>query len=314
MVVVADDDRMTRDYVGALLTAAGLKALLVGDGQSAIDAVRERKVDLVVLDVVMAGLSGIDACRVIKTITKESFVPVLLLTGRKDLSSRVRGLRTGADDYMSKPFEEAEFLARVQNMLRIKRAHDDVQIARSTLSSASIRDEVTTLPNHRYFNDRLAHEFKRAARYREPLACCLVALDEFRDLITEHGSRKTDAALRAVSIRIRETLRETDIAARFRTAEFGLLLPNTSLARAITMTDRLMSEIAAEPIGLPGNRRALRMSVGVGLFPATDVHSGEDLLSTASVAVARARSAGANRICVIQGMGYIFSPKLSPAA
>ncbi|MBW2684986.1 MAG: response regulator [Deltaproteobacteria bacterium] len=247
MVVVADDDRATCERISQLLRARGLVVVPANDGQKAIDAVRAQPVDLVVLDVDMPGLNGIDTCRVVKTITKDRFVPVVILAAPGDLSPRVQGLRTGADDHVTKPFEDSELLARIENMLRVKRAHDDVQFAKNELRYTPMHDELRKLPDHRFFHECIAIEFDEAQRHLDPLACCILAVDDFRELVSEHGAEIARDVLDEVSKRVQRTIRATDIAAQFRTAEFGLLLPNTRPARALTLADRIVSEVALRP-------------------------------------------------------------------
>ena len=327
--MVADDDRTTCEHISQLLRTRGLVVVPASNGQKAIDAVRAQSVDLVVLDVNMPGLNGIDACKVIKTITKDRFVPVVLLTGPGDLSARVQGLRTRADDHVAKPFEDAELLARIENMLRVKRAHDDVQFAKNELRYTSLHDQLRTLPDHRYFHECLEIEFEEAQRHLDPLACCIIAVDDFRDLVSEHGTEFAAQILDEVSDRVQRTIRATDIAARFRTAEFGLLLPNTRPARALTLADRIVSEVALRPFEVPvvrsGSQHSpasaataatvgLTISIGVGLYPSGSIRSHSELLDAASIAVARARVAGQNRVCVVQHQGYIFRPTLPGAA
>ena len=291
------------------------------NGQKAIDAVRAQEVDLVVLDVQMPGLNGIDTCKVVKTITADRFVPVILLTAPGDLSARFQGLRTGADDHLAKPFEDTELLARIENMLRVKRAHDDVQFARKELRYTSLHEQLRTLPDHRYFHECLENEFQEAQRHLDPLACCIIAVDDFRELVSEHGADCAAQVLDEVSGRVQRTIRATDIAARFRTAEFGLLLPNTRPARALTLADRIVSEVALQPFQVASQRSASRdtsielgISIGVGLYPSGSIRSHSELLDAASIAVARARVAGQNRVCVVQQQGYIFRPTLPGAA
>ncbi len=319
VVVVADDDRATCEHISQLLRARGLVVVQASGGQQAIDAVRAQPVDLVVLDVDMPGLSGIDACRVVKTITKDRFVPVVLLAAADDQSARFQGLRTGADDHVLRPFEDSELLARIENMLRVKRAHDDVQFAKDELRYTSLHDELRALPDHRFFHECLAIEFEEAERHLDPLACCILAVDDFRDLVADHGAELAGHVLDEVSVRLQRTIRATDIAARFRTAEFGLLLPNTRPARSLTLADRIVSEIALRPFELPSPTRGaasieLAISIGVGLYPSGSIRSHSELLDAASIAVARARVAGPNRVCVVQQQGYIFRPTLPGAA
>ncbi|MBW2210555.1 MAG: response regulator [Deltaproteobacteria bacterium] len=334
MVVVADDDRATCERISQLLRARGLVVVPANDGQKAIDAVRAQPVDLVVLDVDMPGLNGIDTCRVVKTITKDRFVPVVILAAPGDLSPRVQGLRTGADDHVTKPFEDSELLARIENMLRVKRAHDDVQFAKNELRYTPMHDELRKLPDHRFFHECIAIEFDEAQRHLDPLACCILAVDDFRELVSEHGAEIARDVLDEVSKRVQRTIRATDIAAQFRTAEFGLLLPNTRPARALTLADRIVSEVALRPFepvarspesaetaarspqsAVPSTIQIdLTISIGVGLYPSGSIRSHSELLDAASIAVARARVAGPNRVCVVQQQGYIFRPTLPGAA
>ena len=314
VVVVADDDSSTRQQISTLLRARGATVVSTHSGQKAIDAVRAQPVDLVLLDVEMPGLRGIDACRVIKTITKDRFVPVVLLTAPGDERARVQGARTGADDHVEKPFGDDELLARVENMLRIKRTYDDVQFAKKEIRYTSLHDELRALPDHRYFHERLAKEFEDAQKHLDPLACCILALDDFKRLVSERGPDVAGGILREASSRIQRTIRATDVAARFRTAEFGLILPNTRPARALMLADRLVAELALHPFN-PGIRSLeITVAVGVGLYPSGQVRSHSELLDAASIAVARARVAGPNRVCVVQQQGYVFRPTLPGAA
>lgn len=319
VVVVADGDRATCEHISQLLRERGLVVVQAGNGQKAIDAVRAQPVDLVVLDVDMPGLNGIDACKVVKTITKDRFVPVVLLAAAEDQNARVQGLRTGADDHVAKPFGDAELLARIENMLRVKRAHDDVQFAKNELRYTSLHDQLRELPDHRFFHECLAIEFEEAQRHLDPLACCILAVDEFRDIVAEHGAEFAGHVLDEMSVRVQKTIRSTDIAARFRTAEFGLLLPNTRPARALTLADAIVSEVALRPFEPPDEMQGapsieLTISIGVGLYPSGSIRSHSELLDAASIAVARARVAGPNRVCVVQQQGYIFRPTLPGAA
>jgi len=296
-VVVADNDRATCEHIAKLLHARGLVVIPANDGQKAIDAVRAQEVDLVVLDFDMPGLNGIDACRVVKTITKDRFVPVVLLAAPGDLSARVQGLRTGADDHVTKPFEDAELLARIENMLRVKRAHDDVQFAKNEIRYTSLHDQLRTLPDHRFFHECLAIEFEEAQRHLDPLACCILAVDDFRELVSQHGAEIAAHVLGEVSARVQRT-------------------PNTRPARALTLADRIVSEVALRPFELPQSEGSveLTISLGLGLYPSGSIRSHSELLDAASIAVARARVAGPNRVCVVQQQGYIFRPTLPGAA
>jgi PleD family two-component response regulator len=200
-VVVADDDRVTREYVAGLLRGHGYDVTAVENGQKALDRCRSGAVSLVLLDVVMDGISGIDVCRMLKSTSQGAFLPVILLTARSDTDSRVEGLRIGADDYICKPFDERELLARVANMVRIKQMHDEVAQARERLERLAVRDELTGLYNYRYLQTRISEEFKRAERYREPLSCAMLDIDHFKSFNDRFGHDVGDRVLKAVPAR-----------------------------------------------------------------------------------------------------------------
>lgn len=296
------------------LRARGWTVVPTRSGQKAIDTVRAQPVDLVVLDVNMPGLSGVDACRVIKTITKDRFVPVVLLTRSSDARGRMPVTRASADDHIPKPFDDAELVERVENMLRVKRAHDDVQFAKDEIRYTSLHDQLRSLPDHQHFHQCLKREFEEAQRHLDPLACCIIALDDFRRLVSAHGADSAAQLLDQLSDRIQRTIRATDVAAQFRTAEFGLVLPNTRPTRALTLADRLVAETAMRPFEVGGERVTVAVSIGVGLYPSGPIRTDRELLDAASIALARARVAGPNRVCVVQQQGYIFRPTLPGAA
>lgn len=310
LVVVADDDRVTREYVAGLLRGQGMDVETADNGQRAVERVGRGGVDLVLLDIIMPGLSGLDCCRLIKTMTQDSFLPVVLLTGKTDTESRVEGLRIGADDYVCKPFDERELSARVAAMLRIKKLHDDVQSAKARLAHLAVHDELTGLYNYRYLHTRLNEEFKRAERYRDPLACAMIDIDHFKQFNDQHGHDVGDAILREVGARLRSAVREIDVVARYGGEEFLLVLPSTHFSGALTVADRVWRSFGSEPMRVDGQEHTVTVSVGVALFPSRDVRTKDQLLKASDRALYQAKSDGRNRICVFQHQGYIYKPEL----
>ena len=309
-VVIADDDRVTREYVAGLLRGHGYQVTAVDNGQKVLERCRAGGVTLVLLDVVMEGMSGIDVCRMLKSSTGPGgFLPVILLTARTDTDSRVEGLRIGADDYICKPFDERELLARVGNMVRIKQLHDDVAGARERLERLAIRDELTALYNYRYLQSRLSEEFKRAERYREPLSCAMLDIDHFKSFNDRFGHDVGDRVLQTVAQRLIEAVREVDVVARYGGEEFLLLLPSTHLAGALTVADRVWRTIGQDAFELgEGRSEPITVSIGVALYPSRGVSTRDALLKAADRALYRAKEDGRNRICVFQDPAYIYKP------
>ena len=307
--MVADDDRITRELLASILRANGYDVEAVADGQEAVDRVGKGGVDLVLLDVMMPRMTGTEACRIVKGITAESFLPVLLVTVKTDPASRVEGLKIGADDYVCKPFEEAELLLRVGGMLRIKRLYDEMQQARIKLERVSVHDELTGLYNYRYLHTRLGEEFKRAERNHEPLACCVMDIDRLRSQ-NERASRALgDAILKGAADVIRRSVREADVVVRYGGDEFLMMLPTTHFAGSVTVAERVWKEMSSRTWGATlGFEAKVTVSMGIALYPSRDVRAKDALLKAAESALHRAKRDGMNRICVFQQEGFIYTP------
>lgn len=308
-MLVADDDRLMRDQVSETLRRHGYSVESVEDGSAAVESVGRGGVDLVLLDIMMPRLSGLEACRLIKGMSRDSFLPVVLLTVKTDTASRVEGLKIGADDYVCKPFDEEELVARVESMLRIKKLHDHVEAARAKLERLSVHDEQTGLFNYRYLNTRMGEEFKRAERYHDPLACLVVDIDGLA-LHNQHGGRERgDRVLGHVANSLRRGVRETDVVARFGGDEFLVLLPSTHFAGSVSVAERIWRETGEQPVlgELPGPVH-VALSIGVALYPSRDVHGKESLLRAADTALRNAKREGKNRVCVYQQQGQVYTP------
>jgi two-component system cell cycle response regulator len=307
-ILLADDDPLARNFVASLLRRHGMTVDIAEDGPRALASARDLDLDLVLLDIMMPGLDGLDCCRLIKGITQEEFLPVMLLTSKTDADSRVTGLRIGADDYVCKPFDERELLARVNNLLRLKRMHDNINEARARLEQLAVQDDLTGLYNYRYLHTRLSEEFKRSERYRDPLACVMLDIDHFKRVNDRHGHDVGDAVLRETSVRLRKAVREIDVVTRYGGEEFLLVLPSTNFSGALSVADRVWRAVGSEPYLLPAGPERVSISVGVAVFPSRDIKTKDQLIKAADKALYQAKGDGRDRICVYQHQGYIYRP------
>ena len=264
-IVIADDDRLARELLAGILRGAGHTVEAVEDGQAAVERVGQGGVDLVLLDVVMPRLSGVEACRLLKGMTLDSFLPVLLVTVKADTQSRVEGLRIGADDYVCKPFDEAELVARVASMLRIKRLHEQV-----TVPEGQIREAQRARRAHRALQFPLpAHAAQRGVQARRALPRAL-RLPPRRHRPAPRRQRRGrapagDAVIRKVAEGIKRCVREVDVVARYGGEEFLVVLPSTHFAGSVVVAERIWRETsgravdverrpAGEPVAPPRRR------------------------------------------------------------
>jgi diguanylate cyclase (GGDEF)-like protein len=295
-----------------ILHRAGYTVEAVEDGQEAVERVARGGVDLVLLDIVMPRLSGTEACRMLKAMSAESFLPVVLVTVKTDTQSRVEGLKIGADEYVCKPFEEQELLVRISAMLRIKALHDLVAAQRAHLERLSTHDELTGLFNYRYLHTRLTEEFRRAERYHEPFGCILVDVDQLRALNDLGGRDLGDATIVRAAEAVRRSVRDVDVVARYGGDEFLVVLPSTHFAGAVVVAERIWREASERPVEHEGILHRFSVSIGVALYPSRDVRTKDALLRAVETALNDAKRDGGNRICVFQQSGTMPSPSAPP--
>lgn len=281
----------------------------VASGLDAVRKVQRGQVDIALLEVDLPDMGGMDTCRLIKGITRGVFTPVILLTAHDDTDGQVSGLRMGADDYVSKPFDERTLLARVHSLLRIKQMHDEVADARAQYEALALLDPLTGLYNYRYLCKRLTEEFKRAERYRAPLACLKVTLDFLDSLRARIGRDDCDLIVKEVAERLTGLLREIDVLAVGDEAEFILVLPSTSLAGALPVADRIWQSVRAAPVCVGAHQHALTASIGVAIYPSRDIVHHQALQEAATLARTHAQQHGHDRIGVFQHQGFIYTPQ-----
>jgi diguanylate cyclase (GGDEF)-like protein len=309
--VVADDDEITRERLSDMLRDAGYDVESARDGQEAVDRIASGGVDLALLDATMPRVDGLEACRILKGMTGEGFLPVLIATVRTDPAARIEGVKIGADDYVCKPFEEAEVLAHVADMLRIKRLHDEMQAARAALERASTHDELTGVYNYRYLHVRLAEEFRKAERQHEPLACCVLDIDQLKAMNDVGGRAFGDGVLRGVADVIKRSVRESDVVVRYGGDEFLIVLPSTHFAGSLAVSERIWRDVGARTWESPQGKMKLTASLGVALFPSRDVRTRDGLLRAADTALLQAKREGGDRLCVFQQKGLVYTPDTS---
>lgn len=307
-VLVADDDAKTRDLIASTLRASGYEVETAQDGQEAVERVAKGELDVVLLDAVMPRLSGVDACRTIKGLKADDFVPVALVFAKTDPKSRIEALKIGADAYVCKPFEQTELLVCVSSALRVKRAHDRMKAAKQKLERLRAYDELTGAHSFLFLHERLTQEFARAERHAEPLACCILDVDRLK-VQNERGGRSLgDEVLRGVAEVIQGSVRDTDVVARYGNDEFFVMLPATHFAGSLVVATRIWRDIAKRPFETRDGLTNVTASLGVALFPSRDVRTKEALLAALEAALLEAKRRGGNRLCVFQQEGFIYTP------
>lgn len=311
-MLVADDDEPTRRELKLLLERAGYVVELAVDGNDASKRLSQASFDVVLLDVVMPGVSGLELCRMIKARAAGAMQSVLLLVLKTDATSRARGLAAGADDWVQKPVDPPALLSRVASLVRMKRVHDDVREARKLLERMSARDELTGLTNYRSLETELRGLLGRAGRYKEPLAAALFDIDGLETINQRFGRSSGDDALRLLADVIRSSMRTRDVGVRYGPDEVLLLMPDTNLLSAIGVTEEVWRDFDARARPGVGGKFSATVSAGVACYPGRDVRDAEELRRAADYAMECAKRGGADRVCAFQQHGLVYSPSSVP--
>jgi two-component system, cell cycle response regulator len=286
VVLVADDDRVTRAMVSSWLTGAGYDVIAAADGDQALELARERGPDLLLVDVTMPGRDGYEVCRAIQAESRTP-PPVIFLTAHSQTNARVAGLDAGAVDYIVKPFANEELVARVRAALRTKAVHDG-------LAETAARDGLTGVFNRRELDVRAEQAAALAARHGRPLACLLLDVDHFKNINDTYGHAAGDTVLREAARRICTASRISDIVGRYGGEEFVVLLPETDGEGAVAAADKLRADLASTAVVVGETSITVRASVGAAVWGAT-MSTVADLYAAADRALYRAKELGRDR-------------------
>jgi diguanylate cyclase (GGDEF)-like protein len=300
-ILVADDEPINRSLIQRRLERAGYHVLTAQNGQEAVEKTRERLPDLVLLDIMMPVMDGLEACRLIKEDAATQDIPVIFLSARDETEVKVSGLNLGANDYISKPFKAEELLARVDVAMRMKRERDALRMsaeeawAQSELAQEkAITDPLTGVLNRHEMLHSLGREHAEARRYSRPLACLMFDLDNFKAINDTHGHAAGDAALKQVANILIETVRRSDMVFRYGGDEFLALLPETDLSGARSLAEKIRASV--DECEIVDDIQAFRLTISVGAAQLCDGESENGLLLRADTALQHAKDKGRNRV------------------
>ncbi len=299
VTLVVAREEADRAHLAAALAGAGAEVLTADDAPGAIGLVLERPVDALVVAFDLAGESGLAVLEHLRE--GRDATPVLMVSPGVDAAAAVAAFEAGADDVLARPVAPAELVARVRRCVEVRRALLASRVEAERLRELAVTDGLTRVANHRFFQERLREEFRRAQRYDDPLALILADVDHFKQLNDAHGHQVGDEVLRALAGAMREAVRETDFLARYGGEEFAVLLPKTQLAGALTVAERITAGLRGLRLAPAGLK--VTASFGVSSFPGRAVNSAEQLVKAADDALYRAKREGRNQIRLSQVPG-----------
>ena len=299
-MLLADDSATVRALARMELEGAGYDVVEAVDGQQALAAALAGPVDVVLLDIEMPVMDGYQTVQALKADPRTADVPVVFLTGRVGSDDVVRALKLGGHDYLRKPPESAELLARVSAALRVKTLQDELRRRADELDAVSRTDVLTGLFNRRHMEEQLRALGAGAKRHGYPLAVLIADVDHFKKVNDTVGHGAGDDVLRQVAQRLRTSLRTEDLLGRWGGEEFLLLLPHTGADAARVLCERLLHDVSDSPVDAGGT--ALHISVSIG-GAAAEAPGEHDLLALADAQLYVAKDAGRHRARVLRSPG-----------
>jgi diguanylate cyclase (GGDEF)-like protein len=296
-ILLIEDDTAIRDAVAQTLRSAGHVVETAADGQEGFERVLASRPDVVLTDWVMPRMDGVTLCRLLKGHDELRSTYVIILSTKSETAAKVTGLDLGADDYLVKPVETNELLARVRSGLRLRRALLELSAKNELLERLALTDTLTTLPNRRAYEESLTTEISRALRQCKPLSLLYLDLDRFKEVNDLHGHAVGDETLDGFADLLRRHARRGDLAARIGGEEFALLLPHTTRSQAALVAERIRRALEATPVGRT-RQVPLTVSIGVAVFHGASVDDASGFVDAADQALYRAKSEGRNRIAL----------------
>jgi diguanylate cyclase (GGDEF)-like protein len=296
-ILIADDSPVSRRMLEAFLVKRDYDVISVADGEEALRLLsREDAPRLAVLDWMMPGLDGISVCRKLREQSEDKpYVYILLLTARTEKADVLRGLDSGADDYITKPFDPPELLARLSVGRRILDLQDKLIAARDELHFRASHDTLTGVSNRAVILETLRREQFRQEREGGSFGIIMVDLDHFKSVNDTYGHLCGDAVLQETAKIMQASLRPYDVVGRYGGEEFLIVVPRSDAPSAQRVAERIRKAIAAKPIITPAGEIRVTASFGVAASSDASGTESQHLLQRADDALYRAKQNGRNR-------------------
>ncbi len=294
-ILIAEDDFTSRTILTAMLEKWGFDPLPVNDGETAWKAMQAPGAPkLAILDWKMPRLDGLEVCRRIRKMNISDPPYVIILTAKGDKADIVRGLEAGGNDYISKPYDNAELRARIKVGQRMIELQSSLNQARETMAHLAMHDPLTGVLNRRAILDTVEKEISRTKRSSTDLSVGMLDIDHFKQVNDSHGHQVGDDVLCEVVRCIQSNLRDYDQVGRYGGEEFLVVAPGSAGNPVESLYQRLCTCVAEHPITT--RVRSLSVTVSIGVSGGKGFGSVDEMLTAADAALYRAKDEGRNRV------------------
>ena len=263
----------------------------------ALFRIAEGNYELIIMSLGLQQHDGLRLCSQIRSLERTRQIPILAIADGDNNARLVRGLEIGINDYLMRPIDKNELLARARTQIRKKRYTDRLRDNVQTSIEAAVTDGLTGLYNRRYMETHLGTLVEQAAQRGKPLTTLVLDIDYFKSVNDTHGHDAGDDVLREFALRIRKSIRNIDLACRLGGEEFVIVMPDTDMTVAATVAERLRRRIAGEPFPIQQGTKLLNVTLSIGIAALTNPDdTAATILKRADLALYRAKRDGRNRV------------------
>jgi len=295
-VLMVDDRPSSYERLAGMLKTQHAVDIELNPSEALFHAA-EGNYDLVMVSLGLENYDALRLCSQLRSLERTRNLPILALCDPEDNTRMMRGLEIGVNDYLTRPVDKNELSARVRTQIRKKRYTDKLRDNVQQSIEAAIIDALTGLYNRRYMESHLGTLVEQAASRGKPLTALVLDIDFFKAVNDTHGHDAGDDVLREFATRIKKSIRGIDLACRLGGEEFVIVMPETDMAVATIVAERLRRRIASEPFAVAGGAKKLdvTISIGIATLDAPDDNAAA-ILKRADQALYRAKRDGRNRV------------------
>ncbi|ERT09753.1 diguanylate cyclase domain protein [Lyngbya aestuarii BL J] len=304
LILVVDDITRNLQVLGDMLEQVSYEVTFATNGQQALERAKVAEPDLILLDLMMPKMNGLEVCQKLKDDKKLCEIPVIFLTASEEKEHLIEAFKQGAVDYLTKPFYAPELLARVRVHLELKYTKDELKKKSAAFEKLAITDPLTEIFNRRYLMSISEIEYQKAVNYNSFFSIIMLDIDHFKKINDTYGHIVGDQVLKIITQKVQSLLRERDRCGRFGGEEFAIILPMADLKIALKIAERLRQAIADFyiPINDPNSSSNLKIKITISLG-VTTYNINDDKLDKmwirADNALYQAKAKGRNQVCSI---------------
>lgn len=297
-VLAVDDSAIYRRLLEHALASEAYTLLLAKSGREALDLYAKHSPSIVITDWMMPDFSGLELCERIRGDRQRGYTYIILLTSMTEKDSIVKGLAAGADDYLTKPFDPGELLARIGVGRRIIALHQQIEAKNRELEETARTDSLTGLPNRRAIEEWATKQIKGAARHGFPVWVVIADLDFFKKINDTYGHEAGDTVLRTFGQVMKDNSRSSDVCGRLGGEEFAYILTHVTREDIAATIERLRGYFEEQEFTFGGEKVKVTASFGVAGFEGQEEPDFASLAREADKALYAAKRAGRNQVCI----------------